>query len=205
MNYKPILIVPGDPDSIFFEIFFKTLKKKQTNSPIILITSLSLFRKYINKYNAKVKLCEIQASELYKQNLNFINLQKKNKFTKSYMNSLVHHEFGLNHKPFLFPSMNVSKFRQNDINYWLEQWINFYNFIKEAKLKENRNLIFINYKELCENTNNELQRIAKFIGKDVFENIGSKFFSLKQHETKEFAFDISIKKKSLEIYNYLKN
>ena len=28
MNYKPILIVPGDPDSIFFEIFFKTLKKK---------------------------------------------------------------------------------------------------------------------------------------------------------------------------------
>ena len=58
---------------------------------------------------------------------------------------------------------------------------------------------------VIENTNNELQRIAKFIGKDVFENIGSKFFSLKQHETKEFAFDISIKKKSLEIYNYLKN
>ena len=29
MSYKPILIVPGDPDSIFFEIFFKTLKKNK--------------------------------------------------------------------------------------------------------------------------------------------------------------------------------
>ncbi len=33
MNYKPILIVPGDPDSIFFEIFFKTLKKKTNKEP----------------------------------------------------------------------------------------------------------------------------------------------------------------------------
>ena len=28
MNYKPILIVAGEPNSIFFEIFFKALKKK---------------------------------------------------------------------------------------------------------------------------------------------------------------------------------
>ena len=28
MNYKPILIVAGEPNSIFFEIFFKTIKKK---------------------------------------------------------------------------------------------------------------------------------------------------------------------------------
>ena len=31
MNYKPILIVPGDPFSIFLEIFFKTLKFKKMN------------------------------------------------------------------------------------------------------------------------------------------------------------------------------
>ena len=28
MNYKPILIVAGEPNSIFFEIFFKAIKKK---------------------------------------------------------------------------------------------------------------------------------------------------------------------------------
>ena len=28
MKYKPILIVAGEPNSIFLEIFFKSLKKK---------------------------------------------------------------------------------------------------------------------------------------------------------------------------------
>jgi len=28
MTYKPIVIVAGEPNSIFFEIFFKSLKKK---------------------------------------------------------------------------------------------------------------------------------------------------------------------------------
>ena len=29
MNYKPIVIVAGEPNSIFLEIFFKSLKKKK--------------------------------------------------------------------------------------------------------------------------------------------------------------------------------
>ena len=29
MKYKPILIVAGEPNSIFFEIFLKSLKKKK--------------------------------------------------------------------------------------------------------------------------------------------------------------------------------
>ena len=28
MQNKPIIIIPGEPDSIFFEIFFKSLTKK---------------------------------------------------------------------------------------------------------------------------------------------------------------------------------
>ena len=41
MNYKPIIIVAGEPNSIFFEIFFKVIKKK-IKSPIILIGSEKL-------------------------------------------------------------------------------------------------------------------------------------------------------------------
>jgi len=36
MNYKPIIVVAGEPNSIFFEIFFKVVNKK-IKSPIILI------------------------------------------------------------------------------------------------------------------------------------------------------------------------
>ena len=33
MNYKPILIVAGEPNSIFLEIFFKSLKTNTYKSP----------------------------------------------------------------------------------------------------------------------------------------------------------------------------
>ena len=42
MNYNPILIVSGEPNSIFFEILFKVLKKNKVLSPIILISSNKL-------------------------------------------------------------------------------------------------------------------------------------------------------------------
>ena len=41
MNCKPIIIVAGEPNSIFFEIFFKAIKKK-IKSPIIFICSKKL-------------------------------------------------------------------------------------------------------------------------------------------------------------------
>ena len=40
MAYKPIIVVAGEPNSIFTEIFFKSLKFKKFKSPIILIASL---------------------------------------------------------------------------------------------------------------------------------------------------------------------
>ena len=56
MKFKPILIVPGQPKSIFFEIFFKTIKNKNFKSPIILISSIKLLNKEMKKFNFKKKL-----------------------------------------------------------------------------------------------------------------------------------------------------
>ena len=55
MNYRPIIIVAGEPNSIFFEIFFKALKTKKFKSPIILIASLSLLKLQMNKLGLKKK------------------------------------------------------------------------------------------------------------------------------------------------------
>ena len=54
MNYKPILIISGEPNSIFLEIFFKSLKIKIKN-PIILIASKKLLKLQMNKLNFKKK------------------------------------------------------------------------------------------------------------------------------------------------------
>ena len=53
MSYKPILVVAGEPKSVFFEIFFKAVKAKKFKSPIVLIASREIIKKEIKKYNYK--------------------------------------------------------------------------------------------------------------------------------------------------------
>ena len=49
MNYKPIIIVAGEPNSIFLEIFFKSIKANKYKSPLILIVSLKLLKIQMKK------------------------------------------------------------------------------------------------------------------------------------------------------------
>ena len=74
-NYKPIIIVAGEPNSIFFEIFFKVIKKK-IKSPIILIASKQLILKQAKILKKKIILNDISESEILKKvnNLKKINL-----------------------------------------------------------------------------------------------------------------------------------
>ena len=48
MNYKPILIVNGEPNSVFLEIFFKALKTSKIKI-LILITSEDILKKQMKK------------------------------------------------------------------------------------------------------------------------------------------------------------
>ena len=75
-NYKPIIIVAGEPNSIFFEIFFKIMKKNKFKSPIILIASKNLINKNINFFKSKININEINYSKMKITNmkLNSINL-----------------------------------------------------------------------------------------------------------------------------------
>ena len=76
MNYKPILIVAGEPNSIFLEIFFKSLKLKKFKSPLILIASLKLLKLQMKKLKVKkkIRLLDKKNLEKYKLNNNTINI-----------------------------------------------------------------------------------------------------------------------------------
>ena len=56
MSYSPILIVGGEPNSVFLEIFFKTLKFQKIKSPIILISSEKILKKQMKKLKFKKKI-----------------------------------------------------------------------------------------------------------------------------------------------------
>jgi len=76
MKNKPIIIVNGEPNSVFLEIFFKTLKYKKFKSPLILISSLELLRLQMKKlkFQKNIKLINIKNLNNYKLDNNSINL-----------------------------------------------------------------------------------------------------------------------------------
>ena len=74
MNYKPIIIVPGEPNSIFLEIYFKAIEKK-IKSPIILICSYKLLMLQMKKLKVSHKINLINENKIhYNLNKNQINL-----------------------------------------------------------------------------------------------------------------------------------
>ena len=75
MNYKPIIIVAGEPNSVFFELFFKVIKKK-IKSPIILIASKKIITKQAKILKEKISFNITNEFEIIKKknNLKKINL-----------------------------------------------------------------------------------------------------------------------------------
>ena len=88
-NYKPILIVPGDPKSIFLEIFFKSFRKSKKT--IILICNKKLLTKQMKILKFNYKLNQITVSQIYNKDLNnnrinFINISLDPKKINEYIN-----------------------------------------------------------------------------------------------------------------------
>ena len=85
MNCKPIIVVAGEPYSIFLEIFFKTKKKCTFKKPIILIASKKLVYLQMKKlgFNFDLNLINFDKLDLKSLKKNQINLIDVNfKFNK---------------------------------------------------------------------------------------------------------------------------
>ena len=73
MTTKPILIVAGEPNSIFFEIFLKSLQKKEIRAiknPIIIIGNKNLLLIHMKKIKIKFKINEIDKDHFYYKKIN---------------------------------------------------------------------------------------------------------------------------------------
>tara|TARA_Y100000996_G_scaffold189266_1_gene147925 strand:+ start:3163 stop:4125 length:963 start_codon:yes stop_codon:yes gene_type:complete len=80
MKFKPILIVAGEPNSIFSEILFKTLNSIKIKKPIILIASNKVLKLQMKKLNfkKKIKLLNHQKLNEFKldnKSINLINIE----------------------------------------------------------------------------------------------------------------------------------
>ena len=174
-NYSPEAL-----DEIFFDNNEEFVKNELVNY-IQLILLNNKKNKYLSKNNLNYKRIDLiksilpnsiflipireplqHANSLLSQHLHFSQLQKEDDFIRRYMNYLGHNEFGLNHKSW----NNPDDFRDfNNINYWLEQWYLFYEFIYK-RFQSYENCYFIVYEEL-----HNLNYVEKILKKLNLEKI----------------------------------
>jgi len=82
MSKEPIIIVGGEPNSIFLEIFFKSLKTNTYKSPLIIIISKKLLKEQMKKLGFTFKINTINKtlndfSKLNNNQINLINVDYK--------------------------------------------------------------------------------------------------------------------------------
>ena len=79
MNKEPIIIVGGEPNSIFLEIFFKSIKANSFKSPLIIIVSKKLLQEQMIKLGFSFRINDIDSkfrnfSKLDNKKINLINV-----------------------------------------------------------------------------------------------------------------------------------
>ena len=82
MVKEPIIIVGGEPNSVFLEIFFKSLKTNSYKSPLIIIISKKLLQEQMKKLDFDFRINDINKelkdfSKLTNKKINLINVDYK--------------------------------------------------------------------------------------------------------------------------------
>ncbi len=89
MKNKPIILVAGEPKSIFFEIFFKAIKNKRYKSPLILICCKKILLQHIRKCKFKktlklIDINKIKNININNDSINLINIELKKQTNKKF-------------------------------------------------------------------------------------------------------------------------
>jgi len=97
-----------------------------------------------------------QAFSLRNQHKKFIHTEDP--FTKKYMTWLAHHEFGADHRPFLFDEKIEAGEDIENLSYWLNLWISTYSYLVENLPPQ---AIFLSYEKLCDDTEYVWQKLSE--------------------------------------------
>ena len=187
MNYSPILIVSGEPNSVFIELFFKVFNNNKIKSPMILISSKRLLNLQMKKLGFKNKIRLINASKLklYKLDNKTINLidikynpDKAFEKISSKSNIFIKNSFELAFK--IIKKFNIVKFINGPISkkYFLKkEFLGITEYISEKFLTKKTCMLIFNKKlSVCPITTHlPLKLVSKKITK---KNIINKVSSI---------------------------
>ncbi|MDB0053897.1 4-hydroxythreonine-4-phosphate dehydrogenase PdxA [Candidatus Pelagibacter sp.] len=179
MNFSPILVVSGEPNSVFLELFFKVIDKNKIKSPIILISSKKLLNLQMKKMKIKKDVRILKQSKLnqYKLNNKVINLIDINynqdkafeKITKK-SNLFIENSFKLAFK--IIKENNIHKFINGPIskkNFLNKKFLGITEYISSKfAIKKTGMLIYNKDLSVCPITTHlPLKLVTKKINKKI--------------------------------------
>ena len=199
-------------DEFFFKIYSKNEEFHEFKKLIRLILKSQNKERYLSKNNLNYKRADQLMSlfpnskflitirepyqhsySLLKQHINFLDLQTKDNFIRNYMNYLNHNEFGIDHIPWNNP---IEHKNTKDINYWLEQWILFYQNIFD-KYSKSKFYVFVVYEQIYKEKNFNL-----LMNKIEVKNLTcSNIFNAKKNYKINSKLNINLYNKAVSIYN----
>ena len=181
MVYKPIIIVAGEPNSIFSEIFFKSLKLKKFKSPIILIASQKIIKLQMRKLNIKIKIRLIDFSNLKKiqldnKKINLINVSFNQKkpfdIITSKSNNYIKESFDIALK--ILNTKITNKFINGPISkkhFLKKKYLGITEYLAyKTKSKNFAMLIYNKDLSICPITTHlPIKKVSKYISKDIIK------------------------------------
>lgn len=108
-----------------------------------------------------------QAYSLMNQHRRFLRKHATDRFSKKYMSWLAHHEFGSDHRPFIFHGKPNGREDTDTLRYWLKLWVNTYLYISENLPAQ---AILVSYESLCDDTAFVWERLAEKIDLFPYDN-----------------------------------
>ena len=177
MYFSPILVVAGEPNSIFLEIYFKSIKKLKIKNPLILIASIKLVKLQMKKlkFSKKIKLLSSHNLSEYKLDnkcINLINVEytQKQAFNKISNKSNKYVEECLNLSFQIIKKYKLKKFINGPISkktFLNKNFLGMTEYIsKKFKVKKNAMLIFNKKLSVCPLTTHvPLKQVTKNINK----------------------------------------
>ncbi len=180
MNFKKsIVIVAGEPNSIFLEIFFKSLKKIKIKKPLILIASYKIVKLQMKKlnFNKKIKIIDFQDFsnlKLNNKNINLINVNynqsKAFKNISSKSNKYIQNSFEIAFK--LIKKNNLSRLVTGPISkktFLNKKYLGITEYLsKKFNIKESAMLIYNKNLSVCPLTTHlPLKLVTKKINKEL--------------------------------------
>ena len=176
-NY--ILLVAGEPNSIFLEIFFKTINKVKVKKPLILIASLKVIQLQMKKlgYKKKIKLINSDLTlnnKLDNKSINLINVNydvtKGFESISSKSNKYIESCFQLAFK--IIKTNKIKRFVSGPINkntFLNKKYLGVTEYIsKNFKIKKNAMLIYSKKLSVCPLTTHlPLKLVSKKISKKL--------------------------------------